>query len=55
MQNADMGLEWIISGGQLGIEQWALEEAVSFTKRICRRQDRIDVSLYRIFQKLARR
>ena len=30
MQNADMGLEWIISGGQLGIEQWALEEAVSF-------------------------
>ena len=32
MQNADMGLEWIISGGQLGIEQWALEEAVSFTK-----------------------
>ena len=32
IQNADLGLEWIISGGQLGIEQWALEEAVSFTQ-----------------------
>ena len=28
----DNGLEWIISGGQLGIEQWALEEATLFTK-----------------------
>ncbi|KRL83908.1 hypothetical protein FC32_GL001176 [Ligilactobacillus apodemi DSM 16634 = JCM 16172] len=31
-RKADEGLEWIISGGQLGIEQWALTEAVEFTK-----------------------
>ena len=28
----DEGLEWIISGGQLGVEQWALEEALAFAK-----------------------
>ncbi|WGN88990.1 DUF1273 domain-containing protein [Ligilactobacillus faecis] len=28
----DEELEWIISGGQLGVEQWALEAALDFTK-----------------------
>ena len=29
IQNFNKGLEWIISGGQLGVEQWALETALA--------------------------
>jgi len=28
MQFLDEGLEWLITGGQLGVEQWAVEVAL---------------------------
>lgn len=28
------GMDWLISGGQLGIEQWSLEMALNLKKRL---------------------